>query len=297
MFKIPLAPTLISHAQTARWNDRRPFRWLLLAIALITFSLWQSAPTVRILTQGLMNMNTNINTNMSADESSNIAVPEDWQVETLSPGVTAYSLPDAAGFFNAAGQLIDGTRFPYVSEVTITDFVQDNPESQTYSWNGIWQGEGYNRKPGEYHEVVAEREAGADIHLSITLDRSIADGTTPNLLITIQSDQNLTAQLTNISAFWTDPATGKTTKRKDFAQLPPVYDVTVTRNYGYVSDTKVLKQLGTIQFAYYVSSEEIEQGLPIRLYAVNQAFAARQQEMAELQAQGWVIKEVPAPNR
>jgi hypothetical protein len=76
--------------------------------------------------------------------------------------------------------------------------------------------------------------------------------------------------------------------------LPPVYEVTASRNGGYAGiETKALEPLGTTTFAYHVAAGQ--QNLPIRLTAVNRLFAERQQEIYDLQAKGWIVKEVPAP--
>jgi hypothetical protein len=141
-------------------------------------------------------------------------------------------------------------------------------------------------------DIVAERESGVDIELGIYLDKSITDITKPNLIVTIRNHQNETAQLTNISAFWIDYKTGKIIDRIDFPQLPPAYEVTVSRNGGYAgTETKELARLGTTTFAYHVAAD---QNLPIRLTAINQGFWQQQQQIADLREKGWVVKEVPA---
>lgn len=232
-----------------------------------------------------------------------VAVPKEWQTENLTEGVTAYTLPteykteleyDAMNDVDTQELGLDGTRHPYVSDISKSDLAQDSHNPNHYSWKGVWQGEGYNRVLDQNHHLVAERENSVDIHLSISLDTGITDATKPNLIITVKSDQDKTAQLTNISAFQIDAKTGKTLDRQDFPQLPPVYEVTVSRNGGYAgTETKELQPLGTAIFAYHVSAE---QQLPIRLAAVNRLFAERQQEIYDLQAKGWIVKEVPAPS-
>jgi hypothetical protein len=235
-----------------------------------------------------------------------VAIPKSWRSQALSEGVVSYTLSAAErstleydsvnDSLNAAHHpdpWLDGTRYPYVSDVAIGDLQQDDENPNRYTWNGVWQGEGYNRVIDRNYKLVAEREVGVDIELSVTLDKSIIDVRKPNLMITVKNYQNETAQLTNISAFWIDYETGKTIDRIDFPQLPPVYEVTVSRNGGYAgTETKVLEQSGTTTFTYHLAAG---QALPIRLTAVNQRFAEQQQEIADLREKGWVVKEVPAP--
>lgn len=245
--------------------------------------------------------------------SATVAVPGDWQTESPVEGVTAYTLSaeeiaelgydvmngtptenPTQGLERGSG--LDGTRHPYISNIAKSDLTQDSHNPNHYSWNGVWQGEGYSRTLDRNDQLVAEREKSVDVYLNIFLDTSITDTTKSNLIITIKSNQDKTAQLTNLSAFLIDPRTGENLDRQDFAQLPPVYEVTASRNGGYAgTETKELEPLGTVTFAYHVSAEQIKQNLPIRLAAVNRLFAERQQEIYDLQAKGWVVKEVPAP--
>ncbi len=241
--------------------------------------------------------------------STTIAVPEGWKAESPAEGVVSYTLPaeyktsleydavnDGETQDSGQGSGLDGTRHPYISNISKADLTQDSHNPNHYYWNGIWQGEGYNRMLDRNDHLVAEREKSVDVYLSISLDTSITDATKPNLVITIKSNQDKTAQLTNISAFQIDSKTGKTLDRQDFPQLPPVYEVTASRNGGYAgTETKELEPLGTATFAYHISAEQVKQNLPIRLTAVNRLFAERQQEIYNLQAKGWVVKEVPAP--
>jgi hypothetical protein len=237
-----------------------------------------------------------------------VAVPESWRSNVLSEGAVSYTLPadhraaleydsvnDSLNAEHHQDPWLDGTRYPYVSDVAIENLQQDPDNPYLYTWNGVWQGEGYNRVIDRNYELVAEREGGVDIELSVTWDKSITDVRKPNLIITVQNHQNETAQLTNISAFWIDYETGKTIDRIDFPQLPPVYEVTVSRNGGYAgTETKVLERLGTTTFAYHVAAG---QHLPIRLAAVNQRFAEQQQEIVDLREKGWVVKEVKEPEK
>jgi hypothetical protein len=234
-----------------------------------------------------------------------VAIPESWRSKALSKGVVSYTLSaddraaleydsvnDSLNVEHHKDPWLDGTRYPYVSDVAIGDLKQDSYNPYLYTWNGVWQGEGYNRVIDQNYELVAEREDGVDIELNVTWDKSITDITKPNLIITVRNHQHETAQLTNISAFWMDYETGETLDRIDFPQLPPVYEVTVSRNGGYAgTETKDLERSGTTTFAYHVAAG---QQLPIRLTAVNQRFAEQQQEIADLREKGWVVKEVPA---
>jgi hypothetical protein len=228
--------------------------------------------------------------------------PEGWKAMKVAQGVTAYSAPvDTEREYSTANDIdwenggLDGTRYPYISDISWADLSSQPEAPEKYSWNGVWQGEGYNRVLDQNDQLVAERESGVDIYLNVSLDTSITNVKQPNLWITVQNNQNQTAQLTNLSAFWVDKETGETLERKDFEQLSPVYEVTVIRNGGYAGfETRVLERSGTVTFAYHVSPEQIKQGLPIRLEGVNRGFGQRQQQIYDLQAQGWIVKEVPA---
>jgi hypothetical protein len=267
-----------------------------LAIALSSTATWYLArlpqPQVESLNKGLYG---------SAVMPLAVA-PEGWKAVDLAQGITAYSAPvDTAWAYSTANDIdwenggLDGTRYPYISDISWADLSSHSEAPEKYSWNGVWRGEGYNRVLDQNAQLVAEREDGVDIYLNVSLDTSITDVRQPNLWITVQNDQNQTAQLTNLSAFWVDKETGETLKRKDFPQLSPVYEVTVIRNGGYAGfETRVLERSGTVTFAYHVSPEQIKQGLPIRLEGVNRGFGQRQQEIFDLQAQGWIVKEVPA---
>ena len=284
-------------------------RFVIVGIAVMAIASWYSVNLSQ--PQPLKETVKAIETQVKKVEKSSakVAVPGDWQTENPVEGVTVYTLPpeyktdlgyDAVndGETQDSGQELelDGTRHPYVSDISEADLTQDSHNPKRYFWNGVWQGEGYNRRLDRNDHLVAEREKSVDIYLSISLETSITDVTKPNLIITIKSNQDKTAQLTNISAFRIDSKTGKTLDRQDFPQLPPVYEVTASRNGGFAgTEIKELEPLGTATFAYHVSAEQVKQNLPIRLNAVNRLFAERQQEIYDLQAKGWVVKEVPAP--
>ncbi|NJR39093.1 MAG: hypothetical protein HC781_09960 [Leptolyngbyaceae cyanobacterium CSU_1_4] len=281
-------------------------RFVLVGIALTAIACWYSVnlSQFRPLDETVEMMENPIPETQKS--SVTIAVSEGWQTETLAEGVTAYTLPDqyktdfeydTMNDANTTEVGLDGTRHPYISDISQADLTQDSNNPYHYFWEGIWQGEGYNRVLDQNQQLVAERENSVDIHLRIALDTSITNVTKPNLMITVKSEQDKTAQLTNLSAFRIDSKTGKTLDRQDFAQLSPMYEVTASRNGGYAgTETQELEPLGTITFAYHVSAEQIKQNLPIRLSAVNRLFAERQQEIYDLQAKGWIVKEVPAPS-
>jgi len=230
------------------------------------------------------------------------AVPGGWKTNQIAAGVVAYSVPatevetvaDPVVSTASAGSDLDGTRFPYMSEVRGSDLLANPTAPGIYQWTETWAGEGYTREHDQQGQLVAEREGGVDINLTFTYNSNIKDPTKPNLTIKVQNNQNATGQLTNLSAFLNDPKTGAAIARQDFAQLPPVYDVTATRNGGFGGiETKILKQLGTTTFAYRVSLEQLNQQ-PIKLQAVNSHSGERLQEIADLEAQGWVVREVPS---
>jgi hypothetical protein len=91
-----------------------------------------------------------------------VAVPEDWRSKALSGGVVSYTLSAgdrAALEYDSVNDLnpehhqdpwLDGTRYPYVSEVAIADLKQDSDQPHRYRWNGVWQGEGYSRRKGKW---------------------------------------------------------------------------------------------------------------------------------------------------
>lgn len=234
-----------------------------------------------------------------------IALPQGWQAIQPSPGLTAYLAPEAkvptvppslsSNSFRTGGSLgttaFDGTREPYVSDVGVSDLKQIAPGR--YQWSGVWQGEGYNRVFDQQARLVSPRERGADIQLNVSWDATITDPNQPNFVVTIESSQDQTAQLTNFSAFSTGTAGGEA--RIDFGQLPPLYSVTL-RHGGLASETKTLPPLGSISFAYHVRPDEINSYLPLQLTAENQLFEQRLKQFAELETQGWRIEEVPPPD-
>jgi hypothetical protein len=292
-----LPPGLFAMVKISVASNQRSYKpfWIALGalgVAIAWHVTQRPQPQVQVLNKGLHE----VVMAPAAIESA------DWQMEKVTKGVTEYYVPgdteityDLNHFPETEGTL-DGTRYPYITEVSYADLVHQPNQPGKYIWNGVWQGEGYNRVLDQSDRLVAEREPGVDVNLTMTLDTTIQDQQKPNLIITVENAQDLTAQLTNLSAFWVDRETGETLERKDFEQLPPVYEVTVSRNGGYGgSETQVLQRLGTVTFAYHVSPERMKQGFPIRLEGVNRSFAQRQQEIYDLQAQGWIVKEVPAP--
>jgi hypothetical protein len=288
MVKISIAPEK-SRSDKASY---KPFGIALgvVGVAIVAWSVAQRPqPQVQVLSKGL-----NAIVMMPKTIES-----EAWQTEKIGRGVTGYHAPEDTGLEYSISDVteiegtLDGTRYPYVTDVHYTDLVAVPDRPGQYVWNGIWEGEGYNRVWDSSHRLVAEREPGVDVYLNVKLDQTIKDPQTPNLIITVENAQDQTAQLTNLSAFWIDRETGETLERKDFEQLPPVYEVTVSRNGGYGgTETKILQRLGTVTFAYHVSPEQMQQ--PLRLAGVNRSFAQRQQEIYDLQTQGWIVKEVPA---
>jgi hypothetical protein len=223
--------------------------------------------------------------------SPSIAPPPGWEAIEIAEGVVSYVPSPSAALVPESSDFIDGTEHPYVTTVSWADLIKRSPAPGQYKWQGTWEGEGYNRVLDENGYLVSEREKGADIHLTILFNTKVnkSDHNQPNLTIIVKSDQNLTAQLTNISAFKLDAKTGKVIDRKDFAQLPPMYNVTLS--YGYdQTETQVLNPLGKITFAHRVL--EGRSFFPIQLQADNQLFAERLEAIAQLKAQGWVVKEV-----
>jgi hypothetical protein len=231
-----------------------------------------------------------------------MAVPGGWRTNQVATGAVAYAMPadevetvePEVAAQNAIASL-DGTRFPYVSEVNTKDLMANPIAPGVYQWTDTWQGEGYSREYNRQGNLVSEREGGTDIDVTVVYDSNVKDPTKPNLMIMVQNNQDETGQLTNLSAFLNDPVTGKAIARQDFEQLPPVYDVVLTKNGGFGGvETKTLDRLGTVTFSYHVSADELKKNLPIKLQGNNAYFDERQQEFYNLQAQGWVIKEVPA---
>ena len=234
------------------------------------------------------------------------AVPGGWKTNQIAAGVVAYSvpaeevetiadpIPATVPVAASASPNLDGTRVPYVSEVRGSDLVAHPIAPGIYQWTDTWAGEGYSREHDRQGRLVAEREGGVDVNVTFTYNSNIKDPTKPNLMITVQNNQDKTGQLTNLSAFLNDPKTGTAIARKDFEQLPPTYDVTATRNGGFGgTEVKTLNPLGTVTFAYRVSLDELNRQ-PIKLQGSNIHFNERLQEIASLEEQGWVVKEVPA---
>jgi hypothetical protein len=201
-----------------------------------------------------------------------------------------------SGVTSAAGAPLDGTRHPYVNDVNFSNLLKNQVAPGRYEWTGIWRGEGYDRELEPAERLTARREGGADIHLKVVVDTKITDPSKPNLFVTVQSEQDENNQLTNLSAFRYDAA-GATLERKDFGQLLPFYDVTVTRNGGFAgTETKTLEPLGTTTFEYHVSPKDLASNFFLELRGVNQFYNQRLMEIYELESQGWQVKEVPPPS-
>jgi hypothetical protein len=228
------------------------------------------------------------------------AVPGGWRTNQVAVGAVAYAMPTdevetvEPEISQGSIATLDGTRFPYVSEVGVSDLMANPIAPGVYQWTDTWQGEGYSREYDSQGNLVSEREGGTDIDVTLVYDANVTDPTKPNLMIMVQNNQNETGQLTNFSAFLNDPETGKAIARQDFEQLPPVYDVVLSKNGGFGgTETKTLERLGTVTFSYHVTPEQLK-AQPIKLQGNNSYFAERQQEFYNLEAEGWVIKEVPA---
>ncbi|MCU0566724.1 MAG: hypothetical protein MUF49_09020 [Oculatellaceae cyanobacterium Prado106] len=242
---------------------------------------------------------------------ANIAIPENWQVNSITEGVVAYQNPQPEtldideqllalepGVIDpVTGQPLDGTRHPYVTEIRLAELQQQAIAPGQYEWTGIWEGEGYDRFLQQRRKLVSSRELGDDIYINISLNTQITDPNQPNLLITLHNQQNLTGQLTNISAFRVNASTGETLERRDFEQLPPDYEVTVSRNGGFAgTETKILPRQGTVTFAYHLPPSQLNRFFPLKLQGDNRAFDERLQEIEALRSQGWLVKEVPPPS-
>jgi hypothetical protein len=240
-----------------------------------------------------------------------VIAPEGWRSVEVAAGVTAYNAPSEeavmvepvipvvdAPYLNAGIDVgFDGTRHPYVSEIGYAEIMANEVAPQKYIWNGTWQGEGYDRERDRQGQLVAYREGGADIHLGISFDASVTDPKQPNLRILLINDQAVTAQVTNLSAFLMDQLTGAAIERRDFEQLPPAYEVTLTLNGGFKgAEMRLLEPSGTLVFEYHVSPQEMQAMFPIKLEGINRLFDERVQEIEDLAAQGWIVMEVPPPS-
>jgi hypothetical protein len=251
-----------------------------------------------------------------------IASPQGWQTIRPTAGLTAYLAPEAkvpivlpslnfsslrleenlsrgasgpvaSAFSSTSDSAFDGTRKPYVTDVGVSDLKQVAPGR--YQWSGVWYGEGYDRVFDQQARLVSPRQGGANIQLNVSWDATITDPNQPNFVVTIESNQDQTTQLTNFSAFSRDVNSGKALDRIDFGQLPPLYRVSLTYG-GLDSETKTLPPLGKVSFAYHVRPDQIATYLPLQLAAENQLFEQRLKQFAELETQGWVIEEVPPPD-
>jgi hypothetical protein len=235
-----------------------------------------------------------------------VLAPVGWRsVETMA-GVTAYNPPSEDEVAvepvvrrddSERGLGWDGTRHPYVAEVSVAELLAKAVAPQQFVWNDTWQGEGYSRERDRQGQLISEREGGADIHIGISFDASITNPNQPNLRIILINDQDVTAQVTNLSAFLMDQLTGETIDRQDFEQLPPAYEVTLTLNGGFRgTEVKTLEPLGTLVFEYHVLPEDLQAMFPIRLEGINKLFNQRQQQVEVLESHGWVVMEVPPPS-
>ncbi len=248
--------------------------------------------------------------NLVQDREGAIAPPPEWQSHPLSPGVTAYLAPpdqqltftpEAENFLiaNATPQNpLDGTRFPYVSEISITDLLAHPIAPGQYQWTTEWKGEGYDREwvrsPNHPPHWIAHREGGENIEVNVVYDETVTDSHQSNLQISILSHQAQTAQTTDLSAFWIDPTTGEELKVQDFAQLSPTYNITFTQNGGFAgTQIAVLEPCGQVSFSMYIDPQHLAQVFPLRLQGENRGFAERELALYELMQQGWVVREVP----
>jgi hypothetical protein len=243
-----------------------------------------------------------------------VPAPVGWRSVETKVGVTAYNPPTEEEVAvepvvrrddSERGLGWDGTRHPYVVEVSVAELLAKatlavsakQRAPQQFVWHDTWQGEGYSRERDRQGQLISEREGGADIHIGISFDASITNPQQPNLRIILINDQDVTAQVTNLSAFLMDQLTGETIDRRDFEQLPPVYEVTLTLNGGFKgTEVKTLEPLGTLVFEYHVLPEDLQAMFPIRLEGINQLFEQRRQEVEMLESHGWVVMEVPPPS-
>lgn len=270
-------------------------------------NLVQPQPVAQV--EGAFNQTATVAQSIAQAEARQAAIapPAGWQAVKLASGVTVYQAPEAITVASATGATVDsenksiffvdpldGTRQPYLTEVEAADLLKTEIAPKQYVWQGMWQGEGYSRELDREGWLVARQEGGNNIYLSTTYNASITNPSQPNLFITVESSQDKTAQLTNLSAFLYDSKTGAQIERRDFPQLAPYYDVSLT--LGGKTEMKQLRPLGTITFAYHVSPSEVKDYFPMTLEAVNQLVDERNQQIAALEAEGWVVKEVPAPD-
>jgi hypothetical protein len=244
-----------------------------------------------------------------------VPAPDGWRSVATVAGVTVYNAPSedeiavepvvAQRNDSERGLGWDGTRHPYVIEVSVAELLSQAhslryPQGvapQQFIWNETWQGEGYSRERDRQGQLISQREEGADIHIGISFDQSITNPEQPNLRIILINDQDVTAQVTNLSAFLMDQLTGETIDRRDFEQLPPTYEVTLSLNGGFKgTEVRTLDPLGTLVFEYHVTPQDLPGMFPIKLQGINRLFAQRQQEVEALESQGWVVMEVPPPS-
>jgi hypothetical protein len=237
-----------------------------------------------------------------------VPAPRGWRSVDVVPGVTAYQVPSEDEEWVepvlpsdrwALG--LDGTRHPYISKLELAELMAHSASqtsaAQKYIWKDTWQGEGYSRERDQQGQLVANREGGADIHVEVSFDASVIDPQQPNLRVVITNDQDVTAQVTNLSAFLLDQLTGETIAREDFAQLPPTYEVTLTRNGGFNgTEMKILEPSGSLVFEYHVARSELRSMFPLEIEGINRRFEERMQYIQSLEAQGWTVMEVPPPS-
>jgi hypothetical protein len=302
----------VSEAAQSKPEYDQPFLLaLLLAVLIAASSAWlmirpseqSTRATAPTLETGLATVTTLSQTQVKRTQRV-IATPTGWRAVQVKPGLVTYvapttKVPVVQGSQGSIGQTrsgdsFDGTRFPYISQISRADLKPVAPGR--FTWSGVWEGEGYGRTLDNHGELVSPREGGANIYLSLTWDETITDPSQPNLTITVRSNQDRAGQLINFSAFLNDPNTGKTLERKDLRQLPPIYRVTLDSSGWLIGESsKTLQPLGTATFAYHIPPAELNQHLPITLEAKNQLVEQRLAEIADLESAGWVVKEVPAP--
>jgi hypothetical protein len=124
------------------------------------------------------------------------AVPGGWRTNQVALGAVSYAMPadevetvEPELVAQSAIAALDGTRFPYVSEVGVSDLMANPIAPGVYQWTDTWQGEGYSREYDSQGNLVSERERGTDIDVTLVYDANVTDPTKPNLMIMVQNNQ------------------------------------------------------------------------------------------------------------
>jgi hypothetical protein len=116
--------------------------FVIVGVAVMAIASWYSVDLSQL--QPLNQAVNAVKTQLKEVEKSSVtvAVPKGWKAENPTEGVTAYTLPseyktaseyDAVNDIDTQDSGLDGTRYPYVSDISEAGLIQDPHNSNHYS--------------------------------------------------------------------------------------------------------------------------------------------------------------------